>query len=76
MIEADGDRHDGLVVVFARKVDVSLVDAAHVFTVDAPNPFARGEAPELGLRCRCPLDGRVEPVEGGQQSGGLVDQAR
>ena len=76
VIDEQGVERHGLVVLFSREVDASRMDAAHVFTVDAPNPFAPGQAQELGLRCRCPLHGDVQPVEILSEAGGLIDQAR
>jgi hypothetical protein len=76
VVDANGNRRMGLVVQFSREVDASLVDAEHVFTVDAPNPFGQGQAQEVGLRCRCPLRGSVEPVEVLSETNGVIDAAQ
>ena len=46
-----------------------------MFTVDAPNPFQPGQAAEVGLRCRCPVDGVVEPVQVLSEANGMVATA-
>jgi len=73
--DAAGQQRIGLVVAFSREVDASLVDADHVFTVDAPRPREAGGA-DLGFRCRCLLRGQVEPVEVLSESNGVIDAAR
>jgi hypothetical protein len=75
VIDTTGARRMGLVVAFSREVDVSLIDAEHVFTVDARNPFAGDEARRLGLRCRCPLHGEVVPVKIQTVNNGLIEEA-
>lgn len=76
VIDGQGRERVGLVVLFSREVDAARVDAEHVFTVDAPNPFAPGQAIELGLRCRCPVLGVVEPVEILAENNGLIEMAQ
>ncbi len=76
VLDAQQDRQFGLVVLFSREVDVSRIDPAHVFTLESPNPFSPGEARELGLRCRCPVAGRVLPVEVVAESNGLIEMAQ
>ncbi len=73
--DPQGERHDGLVLVFSRPVDVTLIDAAHVFTVEAPDPFDRKAALEFGMRCRCPVAGDVFPVKVTGVTNGIVDSA-
>ena len=73
--DPQGERHDGLVLVFSRPVDVTLIDAVHVFTVDAPDPFDREAALEFGMRCRCPVAGDVFPVKVTGVTNGVVDSA-
>jgi hypothetical protein len=56
-----GEGFHGFVIQFSREVFTKPLDAEHIFTVDAPNPFAADEARKW-FRCRCAIRGRVVPV--------------
>jgi collagen triple helix repeat protein len=74
VVDADGNRRLGVVISFTREVDASLIDADHVFTVDAPRPPEDNRFGDL-YRCRCPLSGTVEPVQVLNVSNGVIDAA-
>lgn len=76
VIDGNGDKRFGVVIHFTGEVDASLVDAEHVFTVDAPNPFAPDAARELGMLCRCGVPGEVVAVDVVQENGGLITMAQ
>lgn len=55
-----GAHTTGIVVGFTKKVDVSRVDAAHVFQVLVPSGGAAQA--KQGLLCRCAVQGEIVPV--------------
>ncbi|MEH2316516.1 YncE family protein [Nostoc sp.] len=67
-----------IVIGFSRPVNVGDIDAEHIFQILIPHNDA--VANELGLVCRCPVQGKIVPVEPPEQetqwNQPLITQAR